>query len=97
MTDQIDSLRQEIASALAKAASLEALEAVRVDALGRKGRVTELMKDLGSLAPDARKARGQAVNALKDEITAAIEARKETLSASALDAKLASERIDVTL
>lgn len=97
MTDQIDSLRKEIADTLSQATSLDALEAVRIDALGRKGRITALMKDLGTMAPDRRKSFGQAVNALKDEITAAIDARKEALSASALDAKLAAERIDVTL
>lgn len=97
MTDPIESLRQDIARTLAETSSLDGLEALRIDALGRKGRLTALMKDLGSLAPEERKNRGQAVNALKDEITAAIEARKDTLSASALDARLAAERIDVTL
>jgi len=97
MTDPIESLRQDIARSLVTISSLEGLEALRIDALGRKGSITALMKDLGTMAPEQRKQHGQAVNALKDEITAAIEARKDTLSAAALDAKLAAERIDVTL
>ena len=97
MSDPIESLRQDISRNLAAITSLEGLEALRIDTLGRKGSITALMKDLGALAPEERKTRGQAVNALKDEITAAIETRKESLSAAALDAKLAAERIDVTL
>jgi phenylalanyl-tRNA synthetase alpha chain len=96
MSNDLDDVRTSIAAALNEAATLEALEAVRVDALGRKGRITGLMKDMTALAPDERKARGQAVNILKDEITAALDARKATLEDAALGAKLAAERIDVT-
>ena len=55
--------------------SLEALEAVRVSALGRKGRITEQMKGLGALDGDARKAAGQELNQIKDAVAAAIAAR----------------------
>jgi len=62
----VDSLKAEMLRAIAVAADLTALEEVRVAALGKKGRVTGLMKDLGGLAPDERKTRGAALNVLKD-------------------------------
>ena len=93
----LEALKSELTAAIDGAGDLDALEAVRVAALGRKGSVTGLMKTLGQLDADQRKAAGQAFNALKDEIAEAIEARKTTLSASGLDARLAEEKIDVTL
>src|SRR5262249_47818649 len=64
---------------------------------GKKGRLTELMKGLGELDPEARKAQGQALNQLRGAVEQAIQAKKEALEAAALDAKLATERIDITL
>ncbi len=93
----LEALKSELTAAIDGAGDLDALEAVRVAALGRKGSVTGLMKTLGRLDADERKAAGQAFNALKDEIAEAIEARKTTLSASGLDTRLAEEKIDVTL
>ena len=93
----LEALRSELTAAIDGAGDLDALEAVRVAALGRKGSVTGLMKTLGRLDADERKAAGQAFNALKDEIAEAIDARKTALSASGLDARLAEEKIDVTL
>ena len=93
----LEALKSELTAAIDGAGDLDALEAVRVAALGRKGSVTGLMKTLGQLDADERKAAGQAFNALKDEIAEAIEARKTTLSASGLDAQLAEEKIDITL
>jgi len=79
------------------AASAEALEAVRVEALGKKGEITGLMKTLGTLAPDERKNFGQQLNLVKDAVTTAIESRKATLGDAAIDARLQSERLDLTL
>ena len=93
----LEALKSELTAAIDGAGDLDALEAVRVAALGRKGSVTGLMKTLGQLDADERKAAGRAFNELKDEIAEAIEARKTTLSASGLDARLAEEKIDVTL
>ena len=95
--DTIDSLRAELIGAVAAAADSAALEAVRVEALGKKGRVTALMKDLGAMEPEARKAFGQRLNQLKDEVAAALDQRKQALESSALDARLATETVDVTL
>ena len=96
MTD-IEKLNAELTAAVDAAQSLDALEGVRVDALGKKGRLTELMKTLAGLAPEVRKARGQAFNALKDDIAGKIERRKAELGDAQLDVRLASETVDVTL
>jgi phenylalanyl-tRNA synthetase alpha chain len=95
--DDLSTIRSEALSAVESAADLGALDAVRVAALGKKGSVTGLMKTLGTLAPEQRKEFGARVNQLKAEIEAALEARKSTLGTAALAAKLASERVDVTL
>jgi phenylalanyl-tRNA synthetase alpha chain len=96
MTD-VDALEATLLSEVAGAADLAALEAVRVGALGRKGAITEQMKGLGGLDPEARKATGQALNRLKDTVAAAIEARQKTLEGAALETRLAAETIDITL
>jgi phenylalanyl-tRNA synthetase alpha chain len=80
-----------------QAGDLEALEQVRIGTLGKKGRITERMKTLGGLDPDARRAAGQALYAVKDAVTAAIETRRAALADAALDARLGRERIDVSL
>jgi len=93
----VDELRAELLAAVAAADSLDALDQVRVSALGKKGRITEQMKGLGGLDPDARRETGQALNLLKDAVAAALDARKAAMETAALDARLATERVDVTL
>lgn len=95
--DSIDSLRAGVLEEVANAADPGALDDIRVSALGRKGRITGLMKALGQMDPDARKAAGQSLNALKTEIAEAIEARRTLLEARALEARLAGETQDLTL
>ena len=97
MSSDLTALKKQLLAAIAAAADMAALDAVRVDALGKKGRLTELMKTLGSLSPDERKARGAALNLLKDEVARQIEARQSALAGAALEARLAAERIDITL
>ena len=94
---ELESLQTELLRAIANASDLGKLEEVRVAALGRKGRVSELMQRLGTLPPEARKDFGQAVNSLKDRVGEALEARREALGRAALSSKLAAERADVTL
>jgi phenylalanyl-tRNA synthetase alpha chain len=96
MTD-ISSLQSDILAQVAAAGDEAALEAVRVAALGKKGSVSELMKTLGGMSPDERKAHGPLLNGLRDAVTEAIAARKSALGDAALDARLASEKIDVSL
>ena len=97
MSNDLESLKTEMLDAVAAAGSTQALEAVRVGELGKKGRITGLMKELGGLDPQERKARGQALNALKDEVARAMEARKADLAQDDLDARLAGEGVDITL
>ena len=97
MSDELTALRDELEGAVEAAGSLEALEEVRVRALGRRGAVTELMKSLGKAAPEERRERGQALNRLKQAVSDAIDARKAALSDVELERRLASERIDITL
>jgi len=93
----IAQLEQELLAAAAAAADEAALEAVRVAALGRNGSITALLKTLGGMTPDERKVRGPAINGLKDSVTAALGARRDALKSAALDARLATETVDVTL
>jgi phenylalanyl-tRNA synthetase alpha chain len=93
----IDALKQEIVETVKAANDIQALEDVRVQALGKKGRVTGLMQTLGALSPEERKQMGQALNRLKDDITREIEARASVLKNAALNEKLLSEKQDMTL
>ncbi|MBA4206644.1 MAG: phenylalanine--tRNA ligase subunit alpha, partial [Polymorphum sp.] len=93
----IDSLYSEISAAIAAAATEAALEEVRIATLGKKGSISELMKTLGSMSPEERQSKGPALNSLKTRVTDEIAARKEVLKEAALEARLASERVDVTL
>src|SRR6201991_1738070 len=90
-------LETEILSAIAAASDEAALEAVRVGALGKKGTISALLATLGKMSPEERKTTGAAINAAKDRVTEALTARRDILKNAALDARLASETIDVTL
>ncbi|HNR92161.1 MAG TPA: phenylalanine--tRNA ligase subunit alpha [Dokdonella sp.] len=87
----------EALQAIAGAASLEALDAVRVAAIGKAGFVTGQLKQLGTLPAEERKAAGERINLAKDELLEAIAARKNVLEQAVLEHRLASERVDVTL
>ncbi|MDI3469488.1 MAG: Phenylalanyl-tRNA synthetase alpha chain [Pseudolabrys sp.] len=93
----ITQLETELTAAVAKAGDEAALEAVRVAALGKNGSISALLKTLGAMTPDERKQQGPAINGLKDRISAAIAARRDELAAAALNARLSSETVDVTL
>ena len=93
----LDRLKSELVASIAAADTLEALEALRVSVLGKKGRVSLMMRELGGMAPEERKTAGQALNLVKDAVAAAINARNTALSSAALDARLAAEAIDVSL
>lgn len=82
---------------VAEALDVEALEALRVELLGKKGSVTAKMKELGTLAPDERKARGAELNRVRDQLELRFSERQQLLSQQALGATLAKEAIDVTL
>src|SRR5512143_1154316 len=96
MTD-IAQLEKVLLADIASSRDEAALEAVRIAALGKNGSVSALLKTLGTMTPDERKAQGPAINGLKDRVSAAITAAKDALAAAALDARLNTETVDVTL
>ena len=93
----IEKIERETLATIAAAETVAALEDVRVSALGKKGVVSERMKELGKMSPDERKTAGAALNVLKDRIAAAIDAKKLALENAELDRRLATEKVDVTL
>ena len=93
----LDTQVDQALSQINAASTLDALEALRVHLLGKSGLVTEQLKALGKLPADERKAHGERVNRAKESLTGAIAARRATLEQAALEQRLASESIDVTL
>ena len=96
MTD-IATLSRELFAQLDAAQDEAAVELVRVNALGKKGSVSELLKGMGGMSPEERQTFGPLVNGLKQSLSDAIAVKKEALAQAALDARLLAERIDVTL
>jgi phenylalanyl-tRNA synthetase alpha chain len=90
-------LESAVLADISAAADPASLDAVRVAALGKKGRISELLATLGSLPADQRKAFGQTVNALKSRVSDTLDARKAILESAALSDRLATERVDITL
>ena len=93
----IESLTQQALGDIAAADTPDAVEALRVALLGKQGSVTAQLKQLGALPADQRKSAGEAINRARDALTDALGERKRALDDAALDARLASESIDVTL
>src|ERR1700692_4223425 len=96
MTD-LANLESQILSQIGAANDETALEAVRVAALGKKGSISALLSTLGKMSPNERKTQGAAINLAKDRVTQALTLRRDLLKSAALDARLASETLDVTL
>ena len=94
---ELDDLKATLLSDVASAKTLSALEDVRVAAVGKKGRISSLMQQLGKMAPEDRKAFGQAVNAVKTAVVEALDLRKTALESQELEDRLARERADITL
>jgi phenylalanyl-tRNA synthetase alpha chain len=97
MSEELGAIRKKWLDETAAAKSTQALYAVQVGALGKSGEITLLLKQLGQIAPEKRKEEGQRRNVLKDEIGAAIEARRAVLEAQELEEKLKTDLVDVTL
>ncbi|MEP3301599.1 MAG: phenylalanine--tRNA ligase subunit alpha, partial [Roseibium sp.] len=93
----LNTLETELLAAVESAASEAELEEIRVSALGKKGKISEQMKTLGKMSPEERQTMGPALNGLKARVTEAIAGRKIVLAEAALEARLASESVDVTL
>ena len=97
MKEKLQSIREMAAEAMAACADSRELDAIRVKYLGKKGEVTALMKNMRSLSPEDRPAFGQMVNDLRSAIEAGLAENKERLEAIALERKLKSETLDVTM
>jgi phenylalanyl-tRNA synthetase alpha chain len=93
---EVDQQKTELLGAIATA-DADALEAIRVSALGKSGTITGLLKTLGGMSPEERAEKAPAIQGLRTAVSDAIAARKEALDSAALDAKLASETLDMTL
>src|SRR5690625_2334842 len=93
----IEAIRAKYLGQISEAAGEAAIEAVRVAALGKKGEIALMMRELGRMTPEQRKTAGPAINALRDEVNAAITARKAALADAALEERLRAEWLDVTL
>ena len=94
---EMETLENSLMAEIATASDEQAIEAVRVAALGKKGSVSELLKTLGSMPPEERQVKGPAINGLKTRVTEALGARKAELKDVAITVRLAAEKVDVTL
>ena len=92
-----EQLKNEILEKIDESSTLEALEDVRVESLGKKGSLSLLMKQLGSIEPDKRRETGQKLNLIQKEVLATIENKKEVLRKDHINKKLANESVDITL
>jgi len=96
MTD-IAELEASILANIEAASDEAAIEAVRVASLGKKGTISEQMKTLGKMDPEERKTMGPILNGLRETVTNAISDKKQSLKRAAMEARLATEKVDVTL
>ncbi|MBI3751915.1 MAG: phenylalanine--tRNA ligase subunit alpha [Chloroflexi bacterium] len=96
LTRDLEALAADAAGAVAGAPDVAALEAVEVEVLGKKGRLTGVLRGIGALPPEDRPKVGAIANTVRTGIEAAIAARRLVLGESELEARLAAERIDVT-
>ena len=97
LDEQIKKLALDARARIDRATGLDALEAVRVDVLGRKGALAQISKEFGRLTPEERAAAGKALNAAKQELESAFETRKQGFSSQALNERLRKEWVDLTL
>ena len=97
MKEQLNNIKQQAVSALEAAATPAELEELRIKILGKKGELTAVLKQMGSLSPEERPVMGQIANSVRAEIEAKLEQCKAKINAAVLEAKLASEAIDVTI
>jgi phenylalanyl-tRNA synthetase alpha chain len=93
----LDTQLSETLGQIAAASTPDAVEQVRVGALGKQGWVSALLKTLGAMTPEQRQAEGPKIHAAREQVTAALAARKDVLESAALDARLAAETIDLSL
>lgn len=94
---QLEALRDNTLKEIAQVATLKELNQIRVETLGKKGPITEVLRGMKNLSPEERPVVGGFANEIRDLLTEAIEARKVVLENEALNAALKEESVDVTL
>ncbi len=94
---QLEALRDNTLKEIAQVATLKELNQIRVETLGKKGPITEVLRGMKNLSPEERPVVGGFANEIRDLLTEAIEARKVVLENEALNAALKEESLDVTL
>ena len=97
MKEQLEQIKAKALADLAAAADMSALDAVRVRVLGKKGELTAVLKQMGKLSAEERPVMGQMANAVRAKLEDALEKRRTALDAAALESKLESEAVDVTI
>ena len=97
MKEQLSNIRNEALAAIDGAASAQELDEVRVKYLGKKGALTALLKQMGTLSPEERPAMGALANEVREALTEALARRQKALEEEALDARLKAEAVDVTI
>ena len=95
--ENLELLASEAEKAVEEAADVSSLDQVRVEYLGKKGLLTGLLKGLGKLSPEERPAAGARINEVKQQVQEKINLRRDTMENAAVEARLASEAVDVTL
>ena len=97
MKEELERLGMESRAAVAAAADMAALDALRVKYLGKKGALTAILKQMGKLSPEERPGHGQLANSVRAELEAAFAEKRAELEEAALEERLAHEALDVTL
>jgi phenylalanyl-tRNA synthetase alpha chain len=93
----VETLQRDLLAAIAAATTADALEAVRISALGKQGSVSALLKSLGGMTAEQRQSAGPQINGLREAVASAIAAQKAALDSAALNARLATETLDMSL
>ena len=94
---QLKELQQEAVSAIAAINTLEELEQLRINYLGKKGKLSQILRGMGKLSPEERPRVGSLANEVKEELQSNLEDRKQALQAAAIEAQLKAETLDVTM
>ena len=97
MKEQLEDIRRQAQAELSAASTKQELETLRVKYLGKKGELTAILKQMGKLSPEERPIIGQLANEVRESITALLESSQAEIKQKERNAKLASEKLDVTL
>lgn len=97
IVEEVNALRTSTLDRIATAADTEALEAIRIEVVGKSGTLTGYLRSMGQVPKEERAEVGKTVNAVRNEVEAALESKKAALSATELEAKMAADAVDITL